>query len=53
MMLEVFTDSSKPFYKFGNLIFLDKIATSSGGVFLIEYVVFRKVKTAAVRIAAV
>lgn len=25
MMLEVFTDSSKPFYKFGNLMFLDKI----------------------------
>lgn len=25
MMLEVFTDSSKPFYKFGNLLFLDKI----------------------------
>lgn len=27
MMMEVFTDSSKPFYKFGNLMFLDKIAT--------------------------
>ena len=27
MMLEVFTDSSKPFYKFGNLMFLDKIET--------------------------
>lgn len=27
MMLEVFTDSAKPFYKFGNLIFLDKIET--------------------------
>lgn len=25
MMLEVFTDSSKPFYKFGNLMFLGKI----------------------------
>lgn len=25
MMLEFFTDSSKPFYKFGNLMFLDKI----------------------------
>ena len=25
MMLEVFTDSSKPFYKFGNLMFLNKI----------------------------
>ena len=25
MMMEVFTDSSKPFYKFGNLIFLNKI----------------------------
>ncbi len=28
MMLEVFTDSSKPFYKFGNLMFLNKIETS-------------------------
>lgn len=27
MMLEVFTNSSKPFYKFGNLIFLNKIGT--------------------------
>ncbi len=27
MMLEVFTNSSKPFYKFGNLIFLNKIET--------------------------
>lgn len=27
MMLEVFTDSSKPFYKFGNLMFLNKIET--------------------------
>ena len=27
MMLEVFTNSSKPFYKFGNLIFLRKIDT--------------------------
>ena len=27
MMMEVFTDSSKPFYKFGNLIFLIKIET--------------------------
>ena len=27
MMLEVFTDSSKPFYKFGNLMFLNKIDT--------------------------
>ena len=27
MMMEVFTDSSKPFYKFGNLMFLDKIET--------------------------
>lgn len=25
MMLEFFTDTSKPFYKFGNLMFLDKI----------------------------
>lgn len=28
MMLEVFTNPSKPFYKFGNLIFLNKIDTS-------------------------
>lgn len=27
MMLEVFTDSSKPFYKFGNLMFINKIET--------------------------
>ena len=27
MMMEVFTNSSKPFYKFGNLTFLDKIDT--------------------------
>lgn len=27
MMLEVFTDSAKPFYKFGNLMFLGKIET--------------------------
>ncbi len=27
MMLEVFTDASKPFYKFGNIIFLNKIDT--------------------------
>ena len=27
MMLEVFTNSAKPFYKFGNLIFLNKIET--------------------------
>lgn len=28
MMMEVFTDPAKPFYKFGNLMFLNKIATS-------------------------
>ena len=27
MMMEVFTNSSKPFYKFGNLMFLNKIDT--------------------------
>ncbi|MGM9868318.1 MAG: ATP-binding protein [Sodaliphilus sp.] len=27
MMLEVFTNASKPFYKFGNLMFLNKIST--------------------------
>ena len=33
MMLEGFTDSSKPFYKFGNLIFLNKIETE----YLVEF----------------
>ncbi len=33
MMLEVFTNSSKPFYKFGNLIFLNKIETP----YLVEF----------------
>lgn len=33
MMMEVFTNSSKPFYKFGNLIFLNKIAT----LYLVEF----------------
>ena len=33
MMLEVFTDSSKPFYKFGNLIFLNKIESE----YLVEF----------------
>ncbi len=33
MMLEVFTNSSKPFYKFGNLIFLNKIDTP----YLVEF----------------
>ena len=33
MMLEVFTHSSKPFYKFGNLMFLDKIETP----YLVEF----------------
>ena len=28
MMLDVFTNASKPFYKFGNLLFLNKIETS-------------------------
>ena len=27
MMMEVFTNASKPFYKFGNLLFLNKIST--------------------------
>lgn len=34
MMMEVFTNSSKPFYKFGNLIFLDKIGTQ----YLMEFI---------------
>ena len=34
MMLEVFTDSSKPFYKFGDLIFLNKIETP----YLIDFI---------------
>ena len=33
MMMEVFTNSSKPFYKFGNLIFLNKIDTP----YLVEF----------------
>jgi len=33
MMLEVFTNSSKPFYKFGTLMFLDKIETP----YLVEF----------------
>ena len=33
MMLEVFTNSSKPFYKFGNLMFLNKIETK----YLVEF----------------
>ena len=33
MMLEVFTNSSKPFYKFGNLVFLNKIDTP----YLVEF----------------
>ncbi len=37
MMLEVFTDSSKPFYKFGDLIFLDKIETQQ----LVDFIVAR------------
>lgn len=34
MMMEVFTNSSKPFYKFGNLMFLDKIGTQ----YLMEFI---------------
>ncbi len=33
MMMEVFTDASKPFYKFGNLMFLEKIDTP----YLVEF----------------
>ena len=33
MMMEVFTNSSKPFYKFGNLMFLNKIDTP----YLVEF----------------
>lgn len=33
MMMEVFTDSSKPFYKFGDLMFLNKISTP----YLVEF----------------
>ena len=33
MMMEVFTNSSKPFYKFGNLMFLNKIETP----YLVEF----------------
>lgn len=41
MMLEVFTDSSKPFYKFGNLMFLNKIETP----FLVSFIKERFVDT--------
>ena len=41
MMMEVFTDSSKPFYKFGNLIFLNKIETS----YLVDFFKSRFVET--------
>lgn len=36
MMLEVFTESSKPFYKFGNLMFLNKIPSDCLKKFFIE-----------------
>jgi hypothetical protein len=36
MMLEVFTDSSMPFYKFGDLLFLEKIATGAWIDFIVE-----------------
>lgn len=36
MMLEVFTDSSKPFYKFGNLMFLGKIPSECLADFFIQ-----------------
>ncbi len=41
IMLEVFTDSSKPFYKFGNLMFLNKIETE----FLVDFFKKRFVET--------
>ncbi len=36
MMLEVFTDSSMPFYKFGDILFLDKIDTEHLVAFIKE-----------------
>jgi len=36
MMLDVFTNSSMPFYKFGDLLFLEKIDTPSWIVFIVE-----------------
>lgn len=36
MMLDVFTNSSMPFYKFGDLLFLEKIDTPSWIVFITE-----------------
>lgn len=41
MMLEVFTDSSKSFYKFGDLIFLNKIET----LYLVDFINERFVST--------
>lgn len=37
MMMEVFTDSSKPFYKFGNILFLGKIGTQK----LVDFFIHR------------
>jgi AAA+ ATPase superfamily predicted ATPase len=36
MMLDVFTDSSMPFYKFGHILFLEKIDTPSFVEFIVE-----------------
>jgi uncharacterized protein len=36
MMMELFTDQSKPFYKFGEVIFLDKIYSSDFEDFIID-----------------
>jgi len=41
MMLEVFTNSSKPFYNFGSIMFLDKIDTS----YLVEFISKRFIET--------
>lgn len=41
MMMEVFTNSSKPFYKFGDLMFLNKISTP----YLVDFFVRRFVDT--------
>lgn len=41
MMMEVFTNSSKPFYKFGDLMFLNKISTP----YLVDFFVRRFIDT--------
>ncbi|MDR1013834.1 MAG: hypothetical protein LBL86_02470 [Coriobacteriales bacterium] len=36
MLLEIFTDPSMPFYRFGDIMLLDKIANADWGTFIVE-----------------